>query len=102
MTNSTVEALSERDMLKEISPIARFAQGNYLCTCAVCERRFIGDKRATMCLRCAVDALIEGCALVADRRAAEAKTRNTAADDYAVYAADDIARDIRALKGGVK
>ena len=51
--------LSEKDMLKEISPIGRFAQGDYVCECANCDRQFIGDKRATQCLACAMKSIAE-------------------------------------------
>ena len=32
-----------------------FATGSYSCTCSTCEKEFIGDKRASMCLECAID-----------------------------------------------
>ena len=32
-----------------------FATGYYSCRCSECEKEFIGDKRASMCLECAID-----------------------------------------------
>ena len=32
-----------------------FATGAYSCRCSTCEKEFIGDKRASMCLECAID-----------------------------------------------
>jgi len=40
----------------------------------------------------------EECAKIADRQASDSKARNTAADDFGVYAAINIAETIRALK----
>jgi len=31
-----------------------FATGNYTCKCAECEMDFIGDKRSSQCLGCAI------------------------------------------------
>lgn len=36
-----------------------FATGNYECKCIECGSKFIGDKRATMCLECAIKAAEE-------------------------------------------
>lgn len=51
--------VTEAKMLREISPLGRYAQGDYICECAKCHRRFVGDKRATQCLVCAVTVLNE-------------------------------------------
>jgi hypothetical protein len=50
--------LTPEDMAKEVSPLGRYAHGRYHCKCANCKRYFIGDKRATQCLPCAVGALL--------------------------------------------
>lgn len=34
-------------------PLAGYAPGNYTCMCLVCEKQFVGDKRAYNCLECA-------------------------------------------------
>lgn len=49
--------MSAGDMVKELGRIGRFADGLYVGTCANCERSFIGDKRATQCLPCAVKSM---------------------------------------------
>ncbi len=38
-------------------PVGGFAPGGYICKCHVCEREFIGEKRAHSCLPCAIEAL---------------------------------------------
>lgn len=40
-------------------PINGYAPGNYQCTCGNCKTEFIGDKRAVVCLECAVSAMLE-------------------------------------------
>ncbi len=35
--------------------LQHFATGSYGCKCARCGEKFIGDKRATQCLQCALD-----------------------------------------------
>ncbi len=35
--------------------LLNFATGGYSCKCAVCGTEFFGDKRATMCLGCAIE-----------------------------------------------
>lgn len=35
-------------------PLGGFAPGNYTCKCVRCEAAFVGDKRASNCLECAV------------------------------------------------
>lgn len=57
MINAANILLTE-DMLKEICPIAGFAPGEYYCTCTKCKRHFTGDKRSTLCLKCAVESII--------------------------------------------
>ena len=32
-----------------------FATGDYFCTCRICQNKFVGDKRAIMCLACAIE-----------------------------------------------
>ncbi len=54
------DALSLDDMLKEVRTIGGYANGDYVCECRECERSFIGDKRASQCLPCAVKALAAG------------------------------------------
>ena len=39
--------------------LLNFATGSYKCTCRVCSNGFIGDKRAVMCLVCAIKAAEE-------------------------------------------
>jgi len=34
--------------------LLNFATGTYYCTCSRCLKQFTGDKRATMCLKCAL------------------------------------------------
>lgn len=38
----------------KLYPFYYYAKGNYSCNCAVCKQDFQGDKRATMCLECAI------------------------------------------------
>jgi len=38
----------------KLYPFYYYAKGNYSCNCAVCKESFQGDKRATMCLECAI------------------------------------------------
>lgn len=46
---------SENDnMLNEISPLGGYGHGDYIAHCHWCRRQFIGDKRATQCLPCAI------------------------------------------------
>jgi hypothetical protein len=35
-------------------PLNGYAPGGYTCKCSTCEKEFIGDKRAVVCLECAV------------------------------------------------
>jgi hypothetical protein len=35
-------------------PLCGYAPGNYSCRCHTCDKQFVGDKRATTCLECAV------------------------------------------------
>ena len=37
-------------------PVGRYAPGNYSCKCVGCEQTFIGDKRATECHECVIQA----------------------------------------------
>ena len=39
--------------------LLNFATGSYSCTCSICGDHFIGDKRAVMCLGCAIKAAEE-------------------------------------------
>jgi len=41
--------------------LLNFATGGYSCKCCVCGKGFIGDKRAVMCLACALKAVEESC-----------------------------------------
>jgi len=36
-----------------------FATGSYMCKCSVCKAEFVGDKRAVMCLKCAIETIEE-------------------------------------------
>jgi hypothetical protein len=45
---------SAPDMLEEVGAIGSYANGNYVCKCRKCERLFLGDKRATVCLPCVI------------------------------------------------
>jgi hypothetical protein len=46
--------MTEAAMLRAISPVGGYAQGAYICTCLDCDRTFLGAKRASQCLPCAV------------------------------------------------
>lgn len=46
-------------------PLAGYAPGDYMCVCVRCEKQFMGDKRAIICLECA--------AIAVKNRAAEAR-----------------------------
>lgn len=46
-----VEALEKRGVKW---PLGAFAPGNYIAKCLRCGDQFIGDKRATSCLECAI------------------------------------------------
>lgn len=37
--------------------ILGFATGAYNCTCSICKEKFVGDKRAFQCLRCAIESV---------------------------------------------
>jgi hypothetical protein len=43
---------------RNIFPIGGFAPGNYSCKCFQCSKSFRGDKRAVMCLQCALKGII--------------------------------------------
>jgi hypothetical protein len=42
------------ELAAELGRIGGFAPGRYHCKCTECKRFFIGDKRACMCLGCAI------------------------------------------------
>lgn len=50
---ATFEWLTLDQQLREVTPIGRFAPGEYLSPCHDCGRRFMGDKRARQCFACA-------------------------------------------------
>lgn len=58
MATEPIKPLSQHDMLKEISPIGGYADGDYVCLCSDCSRQFTGDKRAQRCLPCVVRGLV--------------------------------------------
>lgn len=57
---SLKEAMSAADMVRKLGRVGGFADGNYICNCLHCQKPFIGDKCASQCLPCAVDALKVG------------------------------------------
>lgn len=54
---SLKDARSLADMAKELGRVGCYAPGNYIHQCSACERTFMGDKRAFLCLPCAIDSL---------------------------------------------
>lgn len=42
---------------KKTWPVGGYAPGGYSCRCRDCQTEFIGDKRATQCVECAVSGL---------------------------------------------
>jgi hypothetical protein len=40
---------------KHIGRLGGWAQGGYLVGCSTCDKPFLGDKRAVVCLNCALD-----------------------------------------------
>lgn len=52
------DALSAEDMLKEMGRLGGYADGWYTARCLECKRIFLGDKRASQCLPCAVKELL--------------------------------------------
>lgn len=52
-----IDALTLEQQVREIDRVGSFAAGDYVSLCRDCERHFIGDKRATQCLRCALASL---------------------------------------------
>ena len=105
------DPLSASDMLKEVGRIGYYADGNYMCRCAECERMFIGDKRAVNCLPCAIASLIaapyeaviaerEACAAIAIGFSAQIVPSGTSvAADVTIMTAEAIAAAIRARGG---
>ena len=39
--------------------LLNFATGSYTCKCCMCGKEFVGDKRATVCLACALKTVEE-------------------------------------------
>ena len=51
------EIMTDGMMLRTVSPIGGYAQGAYMCQCTGCYRHFLGARRDSQCLTCAMIAL---------------------------------------------
>lgn len=72
--------LTPEQQLTEVGRIGDYGHGSYVSPCNDCGRRFIGDKRARQCLRCAVN----GAILSQAREIAELREALTSIDGEAV------------------
>jgi hypothetical protein len=77
-----------------------FATGSYFCTCKVCKKEFMGDKRAIQCLSCAIvhaeqiQSIINGSAALVLKwtNSAQSSSNNDAERNIYYQCAEDLHR----------
>jgi phosphoribosyl-dephospho-CoA transferase len=50
---------SAQDMITEMGRFIDYCDGNYVCVCAICDRRYRGAKGSRQCLVCAKEEAIQ-------------------------------------------